>query len=244
MTPVIREVSYEVAGRRFKGVLADGSNGCKVPGILVAHEGRGFTQHPQDRARMLADLGYVAYAPDYFGEVADSVEHAFTFMNKFIADPARYAAQGNAALDVLRAHPCVDTGRLGAIGFCWGAYAVFKLACVVDLRCVIGFHPGVSLGPLGNAAQMSAKVLICVGDNDPHVPKQDYERFLAEMSEARVDCQMLLLVGVKHSFTNPEADHITDAGGLRYDPVADRRSWNAMRALFAEALDPPSKRAG
>jgi dienelactone hydrolase len=237
MTLDVREISYELAGRRLGGVLADGSNGRRAPGILVAHEGRGFTQHTKDRARMLAELGYVAYAPDYFGETVISVEHAFTFMNRFISEPAQYAAHGNAALDVLRAHPNVDGERLGAIGFCWGAYAVLKLACVADLRCVVGFHPGVSLGPLGNVADMSAKVLICVGDQDPHVPRKDYERFLAEMGEAGVDCQMLLLVGVAHSFTNPEADHINDAPGLRYDAIADRRAWNAMRALFAEALD-------
>jgi dienelactone hydrolase len=232
----MNEVSYEAEGRRFAGILADGSNGRRTAGILVAHEGRGFTQHPKDRARMLAELGYVAYAPDYFGEPAHSVEHAFTFIDRFVAAPQLYTDYGNAALDVLRAHPSVDTARLGAIGFCWGAYAVLKLACAVKLRCVVGFHPGVSLGPLGDAQAISAKILICVGTQDPHVPKKDYDRFVAEMDAAGVDCQMLLLGGVAHSFTNPEADHITDAAGLRYDPVADARSWNAMRALFSEAL--------
>jgi dienelactone hydrolase len=233
----LRDVAYEVNGRRLNGVLADGSNGRTTPGILVAHEGRGFTQHPRDRARRLAELGYVAYAPDYFGEAATSIEHAFTFVNQFIAAPELYAAYGKAALKVLCAQPNVDRERLAAIGFCWGAYAALKLACETPLRCVVGFHPGVSLGPLGNTERLSAKVLICVGDRDPHVPKSDYERFLAEMAAANVDCQMLLLVGVAHSFTNPEADHITDAPGLRYDALADRRAWNAMRALFAEALD-------
>jgi dienelactone hydrolase len=241
MSVELRDVTYEFEGRRLKGVLADGSNGRRVPGILVAHEGRGFTQHPRDRARMLAELGYVAYAPDYFGERIHSVDHAFTFMNRFIAAPRQYAGQGRAALRVLQDHPGVDSRRLAAIGFCWGAYAALKLACEEPLRCVVGFHPGVSLGPLGNTSELSAKVLICVGDQDPHVPKKDYERFLAEMAAAHVDCQMLLLVGVQHSFTNPEADAITDAEGLRYDAVADRRAWMAMRALFAEALDPPPR---
>jgi dienelactone hydrolase len=233
------EVTYEVRGRRFTGFLADGSEGRPTPGILVAHEGRGFTQHPRDRAVMLAELGYVAFAPDYFGEPTVSLEHAFQLMSAFTADPSLYAAHGQAALAVLRAHPGVDGARLAAIGFCWGGYAVLELACSEPLRCVVGFHPGLSLGPLSNAKAISAKVLICVGDQDPYVPATDRERFIGEMNAAGVDCQVLLLLRAPHSFTNPEPYHyeIDVASGVGYDPVADRRAWAAMQTLFAEALD-------
>jgi len=236
MTISVSDVPYEVDGRRLRGFLADGSHGGRCPGILLAHEGRGFTQQTRDRTRMLAELGYVAYAPDFFGEYPASARHAMTFIDPFIATPALYAHYGNAALDVLRAHPAVDAERLGAIGFCWGAYMALKLACSTKLRCVVGFHPGVSLGPLGNPEDISAKVLICVGDRDPHVPKKDYDRYLEEMTAAGVDHQMLLFGGVQHCFTHPGADQISDAPGMRYDARADRRSWNAMRALFDEAL--------
>jgi dienelactone hydrolase len=234
-----REIAYEARGRRFAGLLADGSQGRPSAGVLVAHEGRGFTQHPRDRAVMLAELGYVAYAPDYFGEPAQSLDHAFALMKPFVETPALYAAHGKAALDVLRSHPNVDAGRLAAIGFCWGGYAVLELACTEDLRCVVGFHPGLSLGALSDAARLSAKVLICVGDEDPYVPAQDLQRFIGEMHAAGADCQVLLLLGAPHSFTNPEryAYKIDVASGVGYDPVADRRSWAAMKNLFAEALD-------
>ena len=236
MTVRISDVPYEVDSRPLPGFLADGSGGRHVPGILVVHEGRGFSQQTRDRASMVAELGYVAYAPDFFGEFPDSVSHAFTFIDPFIAAPERYARYGNAALDVLRAHPAVDAERLGAIGFCWGAYLALKLACATRLRCVVGFHPGVSLGPLGNPEDMSAKVLICVGDRDPHVPRQDYERFVEEMTAAGVDHQMLLLGGAQHCFTYPGVEQLASGPGMRYDPVADRRSWNAMRGLFDESF--------
>jgi dienelactone hydrolase len=239
VAPATREVAYEVAGRRFRGYLADGSGGRLAPGILVAHEGRGFTQHPKDRAEMLARLGYVAFAPDYFGETARSLAHAHELMSVYTAAPELYARHGQAGLDVLRAHPAVDATRLAAIGFCWGGYAALELACAEDLRCVVGFHPGLSLGPLSHAAAITAKVLICVGDQDPYVPATDRDRFIAEMNAAGVDCQVLLLLGAPHSFTNPEPyAYETGVAGVGYDPVADRRAWTAMRALFAEALDP------
>lgn len=233
-----REIAYDVGGRRFLGYLADGSGGRQVPGVLVAHEGRGFTQHPKYRADMLARLGYVAFAPDYFGEVAHSLAHAHELMGAYTAAPELYASHGRAGLDVLRAQAGVDPTRLAAIGFCWGGYAALELACAEDLRCVVGFHPGLSLGPLSNAAAITAKVLICIGDQDPYVPAADRERFMAEMNAAGVDCQVLLLLGAPHSFTNPEPYAYAGVAGVGYDPAADRRAWTAMRALFAEALDP------
>lgn len=237
MAVVVREQSYQVSGRRLTGVLADGSNGRRVPGILVAHEGRGFTQHPCDRARMLAELGYVAYAPDYFGEPTTSLEHAFSFMEPFAKDHALFTAYGVAALDILRAHPNVDADKLGAIGFCWGGYAVLELACTEALRAVVGFHPGLSLGPLSAPKKIAGSVLVCVGDQDPHVPTPARDAFIAAMHAAKVDCQVLLLIGAPHSFTNPEPYHYPlDLTGIGYDPVADRRAWEAMRALFAETL--------
>jgi dienelactone hydrolase len=233
------EVQYEVRGKRFTGFLADGSNGARTAGVLVAHEGRGFTQHPRDRAVMLAGLGYVAFAADYFGDTARSLEHANELMGPYFTERDLYTVHGRAALDVLRAHPNVDASRLAAIGYCWGGYAVLELACCEKLRCVVGFHPGISLGRLSNAAGITAKILISVGDQDPFVPAAHITRFIDEMNAASIDCQVQLLLRAPHSFTNPEPYRYDTgaASGVGYDAVADRRSWAAMRALFAEALD-------
>jgi dienelactone hydrolase len=230
-----KDVQYDVAGRKFTGFLADGSAGRQVPGVLVAHEGRGFTQHPKDRARMLAELGFVAFAPDYFGEPAKSLEHAYALMSPYTKDPKQLTVHGLAALQILFTHPNVDASRMGAIGFCWGGYAVFELACAANLQCVVGFHPGLSLGPLSRAEDIAAKFLVCVGEQDLHVPMPDIQRFMAEMRRAKVDTQVLLLAGAPHSFTNPEP-YPYPVEGVGYDAVADRRAWQAMRALFEECL--------
>jgi dienelactone hydrolase len=235
----ITEIRFDVQGRSVRGVLADGSGGRPAPGILVVHEGRGFTQHAQDRAGMLADLGYVAFAPDYMGGFGTSLAHSFELMKPFADDKTLFATYGLAALDVLRAHGAVDASRLAAIGFCWGGFAVLELACHADLRCVVGFHPGLSLGPLSRPEKVAAKVLISVGDEDPYVPMSDILDFMKQARAANIDTQVQLLVGAPHSFTNPEP-YIYETGeaNVGYEPTADRRSWAAMRALFAEALDP------
>jgi dienelactone hydrolase len=80
------EINYQIDGKPFTGFLADGSNGRKVPGILVAHEGGGMTGHPKERARMLAELGYAAFAMDTFGEKMTSREQAMATIGALMTD--------------------------------------------------------------------------------------------------------------------------------------------------------------
>ena len=57
-----KDIAYECDGKALAGYLADGAGGRRVPGILVCHQGMGLTEHARERARMLAELGYVAFA--------------------------------------------------------------------------------------------------------------------------------------------------------------------------------------
>lgn len=234
MTPV--EVSYTVGGRAFTGYLYDGSEGAIVPGILVAHEGGGMTGHPRERAQMLAEAGYVAFAMDTFGEAITGREHAMQTIMGLMGDLPTLRARGEAALDVLRAHAQVDAARLGAIGFCFGGTTVLELARGgADLRCVIGFHSGLNTTAPQDAANIRAKVLVCIGAADPIIPAVQRDAFVAEMEAGKVDWQMLLLGGVGHSFTNREVDAM-NAPGFRYDAAADARAWAAMHDLFDESF--------
>lgn len=60
---MLEPIVYPVADRPFHGYIADGSRGRRVPGVLVAHDGPGLNAHTKERAALLADLGYVAFAP-------------------------------------------------------------------------------------------------------------------------------------------------------------------------------------
>ena len=57
-----KDITYKSGDKTLTGYLADGSNGRKVPGVLVCHQGGGLRDHEKERARMLAELGYVAFA--------------------------------------------------------------------------------------------------------------------------------------------------------------------------------------
>src|SRR5205809_4746045 len=63
-----QDVRYGYEGQTFLGYLAyDEPVRGKRPGVLVVHEGLGLGEHIMDRARRIAELGYVVFAADMFG---------------------------------------------------------------------------------------------------------------------------------------------------------------------------------
>lgn len=235
-TVVSRELSYVVGGRTFTGLLCDGSGGRTVPGILVAHEGGGLTGHPKERARMLAELGYVAFAMDTFGEAITSRAQAMTLLSGLTADLPELRGRARTALDTLKAQPNVDPARTAAIGFCFGGTTVLELArSGADVGVVIGFHSGLQTSAPQDAANIRSKVAVCIGADDPIIPVEQRNAFVSEMTEGKVDWQMHLYGGVGHSFTNREVDEM-GLPGFRYDETADKRSWATMRSLFDEVF--------
>ena len=230
------ELSYESNGTTFTGYLADGSRGDSAPGVLVIHEAGGLGPHAKQKADMLAELGYVAFAPDIFGSAVENLEQASGFIAELSGDIAKLRQRCGAALKALSDLPTVDAGRMAAIGFCFGGQAALELArSGADLRAVVGFHSGLKASDPADAANVKAKVLVCLGDRDPLVPREARDIFMDNMTDSGVDCQMLLLSGVGHSFTNPDAEAF-GVPGCHYNESADRRSWDAMRRLFEETL--------
>jgi dienelactone hydrolase len=233
---MLEPIDYQANGCAYRGFLADGSAGKPSPGILVAHEGGGLTGHARERAERLAGLGYVAFALDLFGDQAPSLDEKMALVKSLRADRAELRARVAAAFDVLRGHRHVDPDRLAAIGFCFGGTAVIELARAgAPLKAVVGFHAGLTSAPPEDNRTIRAKLLLCLGADDPVVAAEQRLAFAAEMSEAGVDWQLQLYGGVGHSFTNPEID-AWGFDGFRYDARADARSWAAMRHLFDEAF--------
>ena len=109
----LQAISYDVGRKPFTGYLADGSGGRRAPGILIAHEGGGLTGHVKERAQLLAELGYVAFALDLFGFAVDpqALDRAKAEVRSLRADLPELRARAAAALAVLAAHPNVDRAR-------------------------------------------------------------------------------------------------------------------------------------
>jgi dienelactone hydrolase len=233
-----QDIEYQINGKKFVGYLADGSNGKKTAGVLVAHEGGGMTGHPKERARMLAELGYVAFAMDTFGEAIESREQAMAVITNLSNDLATLRNRANTALELLKAQPNVDRMRTAAIGFCFGGTTVLELArSGADVGCVVGFHSGLATIAPQDAKNIRCKVMVCLGAEDPIIPGAQRDAFINEMQAGNVDFQMLIYGNAGHSFTNREVDAMK-IPGFAYHAPTDERSWQAMRNFFDAVIRP------
>jgi dienelactone hydrolase len=233
-----RDIEYRIDGKKFVGYLADGSNGRKTAGVLVAHEGGGMTGHPKERARMLAELGYVAFAMDTFGEPITSREQAMAIITTLSNDLPTLRRRARTALDLLKSQANVDPTRTAAIGFCFGGTTVLELArSGAEVGCVVGFHSGLATIAPQDAKHIKCKVMVCLGAQDPIIPAQQRDAFIDEMQAGGVDYQMLVYGNAGHSFTNRELDAM-NLPGFAYHAPTDKRSWQAMRNFFDEVIRP------
>ena len=231
-------IEYTSGNTKMRGHLAyDEARGDKLPGILVCHEWWGVNDYIRGRAEQLAELGYVALAIDMFGEgkSTSSPEEAGKLMTALMSNPDAMA-RVNAALTELQTHPRVDGRRVAAVGYCMGGAMCLNMARAgLPLKAVVSFHGSLAAQVLAKPNSVQAKILVCHGADDPMVTWDQVEAFKKEMTAAAVDFQIHIYGGVQHAFTNPNADH-TGVKGLKYDPRADRRSWQAMQLFFAEVF--------
>jgi dienelactone hydrolase len=231
-----REVVYSAEGTTLRGYLAKPGGEGKHPGVLVVHEWWGLNDYTKMRARMLAELGYVALAVDMYGEgaVTTDAKKAGELSGNIAKNPAIGAARFQAGLDVLSKDPSVDPQRIAAIGYCFGGTTVLTMALRgVDLRGVVSFHG--SLASVSKAAgkTVRAEILVCHGGADPFTTPAQFDAFLKEMADSGAQWQINIYGKAKHSFTNPAADK-AGIDGLAYDKTADERSWAEMKMFLQE----------
>ena len=103
-----------------------------------------------------------------------------------------------------------------------------------DIRGVVGFHSGLGTAQPQDAKVIKARILVCIGADDPGVPPEQRAAFEQEMRAGMVDWQLHLYGGVVHSFTNPDAEKLGRPEFARYDAQADARSWASMMTFFSE----------
>lgn len=244
VSPARAEVKTEVVEYRHGDVVLEGylayddSIQGKRPGVVVVHEWFGQTPYERKRAEQLARLGYVAFALDMYGKGvrARDGKEAGALAGKYMGDRKLMRARAAAGLDVLRSRPETDPARLAAIGYCFGGTTVLELArSGADLVSVVSFHGGLDTPTPGDARNIKGKVLALHGGDDPLVPTKQVEAFQEEMRKGGVDWQFISYGGAVHRFSNPAAGD-DSSRGLAYNERADRRSWEAMKAFFAETL--------
>jgi dienelactone hydrolase len=237
-----RDLAYDDLGLPLAGVLCwDEAQDGPRPGILLIHGGAGLDGHAREQARRYAAIGYAVLACDMFGPgVAGNRERVMACLLTLRDDPALLVRRARAGLTALAACP-EAAGRLAAVGFCFGGMAALALARAgtelagTELAGVVSIHGSLATSRPAEPGAVTARVLVCHGAADPHVPLADVTAFAAEMDRADADWQLVMYGRAAHGFTHRDA--IPGAmPGVAYDGLADERSFAAARTFLAEAL--------
>ncbi|HSC34100.1 MAG TPA: dienelactone hydrolase family protein [Thermodesulfobacteriota bacterium] len=237
-------VEYKADGTVLKGYIAyDDSIKGQRPGVLIVHEWWGLNDYAKKRADMLAGLGYTALAVDMYGEGKSTkhAEDAQKFMTEVMSNMDVAQKRFKAAMDLLKAQPTVNPEDTASIGYCFGGGVVLYMASIgTDLDGAVSFHGSVGAASKPEPGSVKAKILVFTGGADPLVPLEQVEVFKKQMDEANADYEVVVYPGLKHSFTNPDADEYGKSNNLplEYNKEADEKSWEQMQEFLKTVFQP------
>jgi carboxymethylenebutenolidase len=194
----------------------------KLPGILVIHENRGLNPHIEDIARRLALENFVAFAPDALfplGGYPGDEDKARELFPKL--DQNKTRADFVAAANWLKARP-ETTGRIGAVGFCYGGGMVNYLATQLpDLAAGVPFYG--SSPTTADVAKIKAPMLIQSAAVDERI-NASWPEYEAALKAAGVKYERHLYPGTQHGFNNDTTP--------RFDADAAKLAWQRTIDFF------------
>jgi dienelactone hydrolase len=188
---------------------------------------------------MLAELGYVAFALDMYGEdkVTDHPDQAGEWMNAITANAEAWRQRAMAGLEQLKGHELTDSAHTAAIGYCFGGSTVMQMAYAgADVDGVASFHGSLPLPGEGEGDEIDPAVFVAHGNSDGFIPAERVQEFKAMLEQSGADWQMHVYGGARHAFTNPDAGRY-GIDNIQYDAKADARSWRALQGFFAEIFN-------
>jgi carboxymethylenebutenolidase len=226
------KVGYEVVqsptgNGSIKGYLARPAKSGKLPVVLVIHENRGLNPYIEDVARRLALANFIAFAPDGLTSVGgypgNDEKGAAAFRT---VDGKKMTEDFIAAAKWLKARPD-SSGKLGAVGFCFGGGMVNQLAVRLgpDLNAGVAFY-GRQAG-VDDVPKISAPLLLHYAGNDEGINAgiANYETALKANNKVYT---VHMYDGKQHGFHNDTTP--------RYDEAAAKLAWERTLEFFNKYL--------
>ena len=198
----------------------------KLPGVLVVHENRGLNPHIEDVARRLALENFVAFAPDALfplGGYPGDEDKARELFGKL--DQAKTREDFVAAFGLLKARPeC--TGKVGAVGFCYGGGIVNMLA--TRLPDLAAASRSTAAAPdVADVPKIKAPLLIQSAEDDERI-NAGWPAYEAALKARQRPYERHLYPGTQHGFHNDTTP--------RYDEAAAKLAWQRTLAFFNRHL--------
>jgi carboxymethylenebutenolidase len=210
-----------------KGYLVRPANDTKLPAVVVIHENRGLNPYIEDVARRLAVANFIAFAPDALtslGGYPGDDEKGLALFGQL--DRGKMTEDFLAAATWLKSRPD-GTGKLGAVGFCFGGGVVNQLAVRMgaDLAAGVPFY-GAQPNSV-DAVKIKAPINAQYGELDARIT-DGWPGFEVALTEAKVPHEGHVYKGANHGFHNDTTP--------RYDEAAAKEAWQRTLDWFNKYL--------
>jgi carboxymethylenebutenolidase len=218
---------------QMRGLLARPASGDKFPVVVVVHENRGLNPYIEDVARRLAVAGFMALAPDAtwplggypsvdkYGAEAD--EKALGMQKQL--DRGKIFEDFVAAAEFLLKHP-QSTGKLGAVGFCFGGGVVNMLAArLPQLAAGVPFYGAAPA--VEDVPKIKAALLLHFAETDPNINKR-WPEYEAALKANGVKYEGHVYPGTNHGFHNDTTP--------RFNEAAAKLAWQRTIDHFNKTL--------
>src|SRR5574338_34734 len=169
----MEELEYETG---FRALLLRGAR--DRPGVLVLHGGAGVGEHERAWATDLSRQGYTTMLPDLFGTPFRDRAHGIEVITGLVSSPDLLRSRLNAAL-----------------------HALVRVRSGADVRAAVSIHGGLHTQAPARRNEVRARVLICIGARDPHVPREHRVAWEDEMTAAEVDWHLYVHGTALHGYT-------------------------------------------
>ncbi|WP_342242686.1 dienelactone hydrolase family protein [Ensifer sp. OTU672] len=212
------DITYPGAAGDMKGYLVRPAEvRGKLPAVIVIHENRGLNPHIRDVARRMALEGFLALAPDFLspaGGTPTDEDKAREMIGAL--DAAATTANAAATVAFLEGH-AQSTGKVGAIGFCWGGGLVNRLAVgSPDLKAGVAYYGAQPKAE--DVPKIKAALLLHYAGLDERI-NAGIDAYQKALKDNGKDATIYVYDGVNHAFNN-------DTSAARYDKAAADLAWS------------------
>ena len=234
-----RTLTYLAGEQPCEGALFRPAEGAGPwPGVLVLHDWSGVNDYVLAVAERVAALGYAACALDVYGvgRRGEPLGDNAALMQPLLDERGLLAERLEAGLDAAARADEVDEGRVAALGYCFGGLCALDLArrSPAGLRAAISVHGSLQAPPGPRASEISARVLVLHGWEDPVAPPADVLTLARELTEAGATWELQAYGHALHAFSFAAAKD--PARGVAFHPLASARSWRATVDFLAETI--------
>ena len=217
----------------MRGLLARPATGDKFPVVVVVHENRGLNPYIEDVVRRLATAGFMALGPDAIWPLggypnvdkygAEADEKAREMQRTL--DSGKITEDFVAAGEFLLKHP-QSTGKLGAVGFCFGGGVVNRLAVrMPQLAAGVPFYG--SAPAVEDVPKIKAALLLNFAEQDPNINGR-WPAYEAALKANGIKYEAYVYPKTNHGFHNDTTP--------RYDEAAAKLAWQRTIDHFNKTL--------